>query len=291
MFNFIIFAIFALFSPLLGGSLPSSNQANANMRPTDETFKSSPQIRHWAFLILQRANYQNPEKVTIINNPYIPLGLSPIHMHHACARADQKIINFDENYFKASPIGVTLATIGHEVIHIKDNHDPQKITLTQQHERYADSEGLRLGGCEKCGLEIAHYYMEKHNDTTHQANSLSILPSLKEFGLASFAQQNIHMSAAQEISAKHCTTHPSNVERAYYLYRLSQSSALKGFTCNLHQLAHEKKQKRRIIIRSLLQEAQQRKKNITGAKRTRAIEDKDDKKNSQGLPFEKKRIL
>lgn len=284
MLKFFISLILILFIQQSFCSQPAS-QASTHMCPTDKEHQSSNMIRQWAFYILQRTGYQNPHEITIINAPSTPSKADPL-THQACAYAIRKTIHFNERYYVGNPVGVKLATVGHEAIHIQQNDDPKKFEDHQKHERYADQEALRLGGCEQCGLEIAEHYLNEQNKSNMHLFSNQLMPkNIKELQALTDDQLKAYMNIAHNVSEKHYTTHPCGFERAYYLYHLAQTAALKGHLCQFHKAPYDKELKRKIIIRSILQEAQQRK-IAKGVKRSRDPE--DDTSHTDEFPPEKK---
>jgi len=264
MIKLTLSIILTLFIHQAHAAMPAPNQT-LNMCPTDKQHPSSPMLRQWAFVILQRAGYKNPHDVTLINAPS-KLKATEETLHNACAHAIKKTIHFNERHYAQHPIGVKLATIGHEAIHIAQNYVPKDTFIeSQAHERYADQEGLRLGACEKCGLEIAHYYLKEPTRVIHFAN-MPLPQNIQQLHDASGDLLQRYLTDAKSISARYYTTHPCGRERAYYQYQLTQTAALKGHMCTFH------KTKRKIIIRSILKEAQRRKNNMSGHKRKRETE-------------------
>lgn len=217
------------------GAQPASQEL-PSMCLTDKQHHSSHMSRQWAFLILKRAGYPHPHEVTIINAPSTPTKQNPLS-HQACAYASTKIIHFNERNFAGKPIGVKLATIGHEAIHIAQNDNPKEYKDDPQpHELYADQVALQLGGCGQCGLEITeHYLNEQDKSKMHFFNDKSMPKSIQELHAATADQLANYIKSAHSVSKTHYNTHPCEFERAYCLYQLAQTSALKDNLCQFHQ--------------------------------------------------------
>ncbi|MDR3550109.1 MAG: hypothetical protein P4L31_01750 [Candidatus Babeliales bacterium] len=242
----IILIILILLMQQSCGSAPSTNSIT-DICPTDLHHPSSYMIRQRAFEILKRSGYPNPHEITIAN-VNSPSSTTAPNGHTAGANISLKKIFFNETHYKECSIGYKLATIGHEAMHIRLNHT----TLMQDQERLADTESLLLGACEQCGVEVAqHYALEQQKQ---QKNKLDIFghpdipETIQEFSLKSHEEKREFIALAKLASAIHYTTHPCDLERAFYLYELSQSPTLKGKICRVH---HE--------IQQILQEAQQKK--------------------------------
>jgi len=252
-------------SPLFSAAAASASSSQVNMCSTDPQHPSSHMIRTWTFEMLKRSGYSDPEAIMLHNCS------SSEGQHPAGAHAGEKKIYFNEAHFQKYSLGFKLATIGHEVVHIKYGHTMGN----RETERLADKKGLLLTACEQCGVEVANHYDQRQEKQTKDYLFVfrhSRMPkSILEFKLLtpSFQRYFIDVARSASESARSYNTHPCDLERAFYLYQHSQLPELKGKMCLFHH--DEKKQKRKKVVRAIVQKAQELKK-VAGTKRKRENE-------------------
>jgi len=257
----ILFLIFMFStSSLFSAAAASSSSSQVNMCKTCPKNPASSMLRALTFEMLKRSGYQHPEEIMLHNG--IDTRGSP-----ASASVGEKIIYFSEAHFQGYPHGIKIATIGHEVVHIKYRHRGGN----KENERLADKEGLLLTACEPCGIEIAHHYAQcqkerlpYEKDYNSVFGHAKIPKSIAEFKLLTPQLQLGFMGLARSVSEIYpdYDTHPCDLERAFCLYRLSQKPPLKGKMCQFHK---QKKEKRKRIVQRILREAQRQQKKRTGS--------------------------
>jgi len=239
VFNKFVFIYFVLFTQNIFSSSPAIDPSSVTMCATDQDRPSSVIFRKWIFDLLKRSGNEKLHNVTLIN--------SKCHNNHtasACVAA--KKIYFDEKTFNEFSLGVKFSTLAHELVHILQEHNPDIRKVTIDDERCADIEGARLGNCQSCTQEVAHYYLTNqtvNHPTISQlkANHSELPETIESFSEATTDQQKKYLDLAKQASKG---THPCGPERAYYFYALSQSAELKGKFCMFHQEIIDQKNQR-----------------------------------------------
>lgn len=247
---------------------------------TDTAYPSSIMVRQWALHILKSAGYSNPQDITIINAPSQISAANPC-VHQACAYAQTKRIHFNEAHFALYPLGVTLATVAHEAIHIKQNDYQPNCANRQDCERYADTQGVVLGKCESCALETAQYYLNMfHRETPAIAKDAMISMPKTISQITTLTWQ--HYPQALDFSKRSGSTHPCGYERACYLIMASQNEPIKGNMCVFHQASNSEKKAHENVAQAKKVKGIE-KRTLADANITTPVDDKQPEKKQKKL--------